>query len=133
MNAQDKRRQARRVKACAVMLTTDGKVHIVKLHKRDGLYLKAMQAVVGGNIEPIEIAIGITEKSFVMLVNEEGLVGSFKYNRNASALYGQELFGNALIVGRGNDDFKLFSEDVAYHLAQMVHMRLYRQEISRYD
>lgn len=58
--------------------------------------LKAMQAAVGGYIEPITLPDG------TMYVNEEGRLRSGEFNPVASKLYGGTLVGSVLLLGNGD-------------------------------
>jgi Domain of unknown function (DUF3846) len=85
-------------------MTTDGAIRVTKI---DGT-LEAMQALVGGMVEPIRLNGRTT-----LWVNEEGRILSLPLNCNATMLVGFEILGDAYIENPPKDWLRQAQEEVA--------------------
>ena len=91
----------------AIRIEPDGSM--VDVFPEDGqrFTLQALQAHVGGFIEPVSTRMetefnGYTIKT--IYVNEEGLLLDLEYNLKASMIVGKDIVGNALALFQGEQE-----------------------------
>ncbi len=102
-----------------IKICTNGKIK--KLEYPDGklIPLEEYQKQVGGNIETVSVGMD----GVIMLVNEEGKLGTLPFNRMASFIYVDLLdyiVGDALLAKQTDDDIDGFSDEEAEKLLQRL-------------
>lgn len=98
----------------AILITTEGEVQRIELPTENALPI--LQQSVGGLIDVVR------REDYVGYVNDEGLLIGLDLNVMASALFGQYLVGNIVLVGclNGNGVYDGDNHDTPSWLDELV-------------